>query len=84
MALDLFAVARERPKPRKQPSLLHRLLDALDDDDRAEVIDFVWHDGSDPELSHRKIAETLNEAFPDFGPFSLQQIQRHRAQPRPR
>jgi hypothetical protein len=82
MALDLFGKARELGTPGR-PSKLERLLDSLDDEARAEVIDFVWHDGADPELSHRKIAETLNDAFPDFGPFSLQQIQRHRAQPRP-
>lgn len=84
MARDLLAEARHLNARAGRPSKLERLIDALDGEERAEVIDLVWHDGSDHQPSNRAIAQVLTKYYGDrFGPFSLQLVQRQRQRPRP-
>lgn len=81
---DLFAEARQFAGTPGRPSKLERLLDSLDGDERAEVIEFVWNDGDDPQVTHRTIAAVLTDHYgAEFGEFSLQLIQRSRARPKP-
>ena len=84
MARDLFAEACELNAPTGKPSRLDLLLDSLDGDERAEVIDLVWHDGRRDAPSHRAIADVLTRHYgATFGTFSQQLVQRQRQKPRP-
>ena len=71
------AASRKRTGP---VSNINRLLTNLNGDARDDVIGLIW---DDTHISSSVVAATLDRHYPDFGPFSDQQVRNHRNGPRP-
>lgn len=70
--------ARKLPGPK---SALNRLLDDLNGDERAEVVELVWES---PDIGNRAIADVLTRHYGErVGLITEQQIRNHRDKPKP-